>query len=132
MIELTGELLPASDPTDAQLVRFQCTLGNCGVTPPPPGNAERQNSETRRAALRGLSAVSAHTDRRARLQAFRRPVLTMTGVNTVPFHRRINEILAANFPVVERAELTGGHTAPVIATDDFVAKLRAFVARPRP
>jgi len=132
MIELTGELLPASIPTDAQLVRFQCALGNCGVIPPAPGSADRSNWETRRAALRGLSAVSSHTDRLARLQAFRRPVLIMTGSGTVAFHRRINEVLAENFPVVERVEVRGGHTAPVTAVEEFAAKLTAFISKQPP
>jgi pimeloyl-ACP methyl ester carboxylesterase len=127
MIELTTELLPTGTPADTQLVRFQCALGNCGITPPAEGAADRQNWETRRAALRGLSAVPNHTDRVARLHSFRRPVLMMSGSSTVPFHRRINEILASHFPVVERVQLAGGHTAPVTATDEFVAKLRAFI-----
>jgi pimeloyl-ACP methyl ester carboxylesterase len=129
MIALTGELGPDRDPTDAQLVRFMCTLGNCGAQPPAAGHADRKNWDTRRSALRGLSAVSNHTDRIARLQAFRKPVLIMTGTNTVPFHRRINEVLAAGFPADERVEITGGHTAPVTAADEFVAKLRAFISR---
>ena len=129
MIELTRELLPTNTPTDAQLVRFQCALVNCAVTPPADGAADRQNWETRRAALRGLSAVSNHTDRLARLQAFRRPVLIMSGSSTVPFHRGINEILAENLPRVERVQITGGHTAPVTAIEEFVATLRAFIVR---
>jgi pimeloyl-ACP methyl ester carboxylesterase len=129
MIELTRELLPTSTPTDAQLVRFQCALGNCAVTPPAGSAIDRQNWDTRRAALRGLSAVSSHTDRVARLQAFRRPVLIITGSSTVPFHRRINEILAQHLPAVERAEVSGGHTAPVTAIEEFTAKVKAFIIR---
>ena len=129
MIDLTRELLPTATPTDAQLVRFQCALGNCAVTPPADGAADRQQWETRRAALRGLSAVANHTDRLARLQAFRRPVLIMTGSSTVPFHRRINEILAEQLPAAERAEVSGGHTAPVTAIEEFAAKLEAFITR---
>ena len=129
MIELTRELLPTSTPTDAQLVRFQCALGNCAVTPPAAGAADRQNWDSRRAALRGLSAVSNHTDRVARLRAFRRPVMIMTGSSTVPFHRRINEILAEHLPTVERAEVSGGHTAPVTAIEEFAATLKAFIIR---
>jgi pimeloyl-ACP methyl ester carboxylesterase len=85
----------------------------------------------RRSALRGLSVIPAHTDNTARLRTFRRPVLIMTGSNTVPFHRRINEILAQTLPLAERIELAGGHTTPVSAADDFVATLQAFLARHR-
>lgn len=131
MVELTRELVPERDPTDEQYVRFLCALGNCGAKPPAVGQPDWQDWVTRRSALRGLSAVSSHTDRAARLQAFRRPVLIMTGVNTVPFHRRINDILAANFELAERVEVTGGHTAPITAREEFVATLQAFLARHR-
>jgi hypothetical protein len=35
----------------------------------------------------------------------------VTGKNTVAFHRRIDEILAAQCPVVERLELPGNHAS---------------------
>jgi pimeloyl-ACP methyl ester carboxylesterase len=131
MVELCKELLPARAPTDEQYVRFLCALGNCGAKPPASGHPDREAWETRRSALRGLSAVSNHTDRTARLEAFRRPVLIMTGADTVALHRHLNDILAATLPIVERVELAGGHTAPVTARDEFVAKLRAFLTRHR-
>lgn len=132
MSDLTRELVPEKEPTDAQYVRFLCALGRCGAVPPSAGQPDSQDWAARRSALRGLSAVANHTDRAVRLKGFRRPVLIMTGTDTVPFHRRINEILAANLPMAERVELSGGHTAPVTARDDFVAKLRGFLARHRP
>jgi pimeloyl-ACP methyl ester carboxylesterase len=131
MYELGKELGPEGEPTDAQYARFLCALGNCGAKPPVVGQPDWQDWVTRRSALRGLSAVPNHTDRTGRLKSFRRPVLIMTGANTVAFHRRINDILAANFPMAERVELAGGHTAPVTAPEDFVAKLRAFLTRHR-
>lgn len=131
MYELSREFDPDTEPTDAQFVRFQCALGNCGAKPPAPGQQGSEDWALRRAALRGLSAVPNHTDDAARLKAFRRPVLVMTGSSTVAFHRRINEILAASLPMAERVELGGGHTAPVTARDEFVATLRAFLLRHR-
>ena len=131
MCELGKELDPETEPTDAQYVRFLCALGNCGAKPPVVGQPGWQEWVTRRSAMRGLSVVPNHTDSTARLKAFRRPVLIMTGADTVAFHRRINDILAANFPIAERVELAGGHTAPVTAREDFVAKLRAFLMRHR-
>lgn len=129
MFELTSELVPEKEPTDDQYTRFLCALGRCGAAPPAAGQPDLQDWVTRRSALRGLSAVPNHTDRLVRLKGFRRPVLIMTGADTVAFHRRINDILAANFPMAERVELPGGHSAPVASRDDFVATLRAFLAR---
>jgi pimeloyl-ACP methyl ester carboxylesterase len=131
MYELSKGFGPEREPTDDQYVRFLCALGNCGAKPPSSGEPERQDWVARRSALRGLAAVANHSDRRERLKTFRRPVLIMTGTETVAFHRRINDILAGDFPMAERVELTGGHSAPVTAREEFVAKLRAFLARHR-
>jgi pimeloyl-ACP methyl ester carboxylesterase len=129
MFELSRELDPVRDPTDDQLVRFRCVLGTCGMTPPAANDPARDDWMARRAALRGLSAVANHSDSTARLRAFRRPVLIVTGTTTVSFHRRINDILAATLPRAERAELPGGHGAVATAPDQFIATLRAFLAR---
>lgn len=129
MFELARELGPLRDPTDDQLVRFRCILGVCGAAPPDAGAAGRDEWIARRGALRGLSAVADHTDRPARLPAFQRPVLIVTGTTTVSFHRRINDILAAALPRAERVELPGGHGAVVTAPREFIAALRAFLAR---
>lgn len=129
MFELSRELDPVRDPTDDQLVRFRCVLGTCGTTPPAANEPGRDDWMARRAALRGLSVVADHSDNATRLSAFRRPVLIVTGATTVSFHRRINDILAAALPRAERAELPGGHGAVATAPDEFIAMLRAFLAR---
>jgi pimeloyl-ACP methyl ester carboxylesterase len=130
IIELTRELTPQHDPTDDQLVRFRCALGNC-VSPPRAGDPRRQDWDRRRAALRGLAAVADHRDDPDRLRRFDRPVLILTGAQTVRFHRRIDDLLAAALPTVERADLPGGHDAPSAAPNAFVAALRAFFQRHR-
>jgi len=130
MIALTRELRPDTVPTDNQLARFRCALGMC-ADPPSPGDAARPDWERRRAALRGLSSVAEHTDDPDRLKTFRRPVLIMTGTETVPFHRRIDDLLASSLPRAERVELPGGHNAPASAPDAFITALEAFLARHR-
>ena len=129
MYELGREFGPTDEPTDEQYVRFLCALGNCGVKPPSRTEAGWEEWVSRRSALRGLSVVSAHVDDINRLKTFRRPVLIVTGSNTVSFHRRINEILATHFPMVERVELPGGHGASASAQEEFVNKMRAFIAQ---
>lgn len=131
MVELVRTFGPADEPTDDQFVRFQARLGRGGAKPLAPGEPGGEEWAARRAALRGLSAVANHADDPARLNGLRVPVLIVTGRDTVAFHRRINDILAASLPVVERVELLGGHRAPDTARDEFVAKLRAFLARHR-
>lgn len=131
MIELTRELRPDRAPTDDQLTRFRCALGKCVERPPRDDVASWQDWEKRRAALRGLSAAAEHTDDPERLKTLRRPVLIITGTQTVSFHRRINDLLASHLPLVERVELPGGHGAPSSAPDTFIAELKAFLSRHR-
>src|SRR5262249_6881993 len=105
MYELLLTLGPETQPTDDQWIRFRCLLGECGLKPPDPGDARAQEWAARRDALRGLSAVAHMKVDLKRLTSFRKPVLMVTGDSTVSFHRRIDEILAAQFPTVERLDL---------------------------
>ena len=131
MFELCLTLQPTIEPTDDQLLRFLCALGSCGLKPPAQSDAGWQEWAFRRSALRGLSAVATHTDNIDRLRRFNRPVLIVTGSETVSFHRRIDEILATQFPTAERLELPGGHGAVVSAPQQFVRGLTEFVNRHR-
>ena len=130
IIELLRELTPERSPTDDQLARFRCALGAC-TEPPPDGTAGRQDWDRRRSALRGLSVIAAHGDDPDRLRRFGRPVLIVTGNQTVRVHRRIDDLLAAALPKAERVELPGGHSAQVTAADAFIEALRSFLGRHR-
>ena len=66
-----------------------------------------------------------------RLKNFRKPVLIVMGKSTVSFHRRINDILAAQCPVVERLELPGTHAAVVTEQAEFLNGLQSFLERHR-
>jgi pimeloyl-ACP methyl ester carboxylesterase len=129
MFELSLTFKPMIDPTDEQLVQFLCALGNCGLKPPAQTDAQWKEWAFRRSALRGLSVVATHTDTIDRLKKFRRPVLIVTGTATVSFHRRINDILATQFPDVKRLELAGGHGAVATAPQQFVTGLMQFLNR---
>jgi pimeloyl-ACP methyl ester carboxylesterase len=130
MYELVRTFGPTIEPTDDQFVRFLCAVGNCNVKPPARTGAEWEVWVSCRAALRGFSVIADHTDDVNRLKNFRRPVLVMTGSSTISFHRRIDDILATHLPLAESTELPGDHGAPVSVQDEFVSKMRAFLARP--
>jgi pimeloyl-ACP methyl ester carboxylesterase len=129
MDDLLRTLGPEIEPNDDQFVRFQCALGACGVTVPAAADAARDDWIWRRAALRGLAIVAAHTDDTRRLREFQRPVLILTGESTVSIHRRVDDLLAKEFSLAERAELPGGHAAPATASEAFIGAVRAFLAR---
>ena len=131
MCQLLRTLEPVNEPTDQQLVSFRRLLGRSGLEPVARGQPGWEEWVANRSALRGLAAVEKHTDDPERLRAFQKPVLIVTGKDTVNFHRRINDILATRLPLVERVELPGGHRAPTTARDEFVSELQAFLARHR-
>ena len=131
MCELLLTLRPDVEPSDEQWIRFRCLLGECGLERPDPASAAWQEWVSRRSALRGLSAIATLKGDVDALANFRRPVLIVTGTDTVSFHRRINEILASHFPIVERLELPGTHAAVVTSQDAFLTGLRSFLERQR-
>jgi pimeloyl-ACP methyl ester carboxylesterase len=126
--ELTRHFGPTAEPTDDQLVAF---LRSLGVPDPRPPRADEPGWTTwlaRKASLRGLRAIQEHRDDVRRLKTFDRPVLLVTGSNTTAFHRRVNDILAAHLPLIQRAELPGGHAAAIEEYAAFSAILRDFLA----
>jgi pimeloyl-ACP methyl ester carboxylesterase len=131
MYEFLLTLQPDVDPSDEQWIRFRCLLGECGLERPDPGSVGWQEWVSRRSALRGLSAIATLKGNVDALANFRRPVLIVTGTNTVSFHRRIDEILATHFPIVDRLELPGTHSAIVTAQDVFLNGLRSFLEKRR-
>ena len=130
-IAVMHELVPGADATNDQVAAFMCVMGTCGAELPEDGSTELKNWEALRAALRGFAAVPLHRDSVDRLKAFTKPVLLMAGSETVDFHRRINDRLAAALPRVQQASVTGGHTALATARDEFVEKWRAFIETSR-
>jgi pimeloyl-ACP methyl ester carboxylesterase len=78
--------------------------------------------------MRGLAAVIAHKEDEAALRRLSCPVLLLTGSRSVPFHRRINELLAQLLSMVESSELEGTHTAPRGNKEGFLRELRGFLA----
>ena len=129
MTALVRRFHPTHVPTDAQLVEFLRALGDCNTSAPAQNDPLRAQWLNRRRCLRGLSAVPNHIDDVERLRNFERPVLLVTGAESPRFHRRINELLAAQLPMVQTAELPGGHSAVNTARNAFLARLRSFLVR---
>lgn len=127
--ELTSAMTPSATPSDEELFRFRCLLGACPPGIPSHDDPARGEWDISRRAMRGLAAVPAHREDHARLAQLRVPVLLLHGSESVPFHRRMNELLARALPRAERGELPGGHSAPRTARSAFNEQLRAFLAR---
>lgn len=126
MIQLTKKFTPDASISEAQLAQFRCILDNCDTAvirnhPQWPVWIKQKDR------LRGLSVVANHTDSIERLHSFKQPVLILTGEGTVAFHRRINELLAKEFPVVTSKEIAGGHSAPQAAVNEFIGAIKKFI-----
>ncbi len=128
MRDLTSQLTPSTIPSDQQYFRFRCLLGECPSHIPDSSDSTRAEWDLRRSAMRGLAAVAEHKEDEAALKKLACPVLLMTGSRSVPFHRRINDLLAQKIPKVEKSELEGTHTAPRSNKDGFLRQLRRFLA----
>lgn len=116
----TGEI------TEADLRAFVCGVGLC-----PPGRDPQELPQwpswmQHRRSLRNSSAVFDHADDPARLRAFHRPVLLVTGTGTAAFLRRVHETLARELPLVRTTEMPAGHAPHIVSIDRFLEDLAVF------
>jgi pimeloyl-ACP methyl ester carboxylesterase len=128
MTTLVRNFSQRREPTDSQLVAFRRALGDYDANAPTTDDPRWPQWLRTRRCLRGLSAVTDHADEVERLKNFGRPVLLIAGADSPRFHRRINELLAAHFPIVESAELPGGHWAVNTARTAFLTRCVHFWA----
>jgi pimeloyl-ACP methyl ester carboxylesterase len=81
-----------------------------------------------RRSLRAGPAPFDHTDDPARLRAFDRPILLVTGHGTSPFLRAVHDTLATTLPRARTLELDGGHAPHLVEMDPFLDALAGFHA----
>jgi pimeloyl-ACP methyl ester carboxylesterase len=79
-----------------------------------------------RRSLRAVAAPLEHEDDPARLGAFERPVLLVTGSGTSALLRRIHDELAARLPNAVTTELPGGHAPQLVSMEPFLETLSRF------
>jgi pimeloyl-ACP methyl ester carboxylesterase len=128
MMALTKELTPQAEITEEMVARFRCELLDCETTPVQelPQWLIWLNQKDR---LRGLSAVSDYKLDVRKIHQFRQPVLIITGTESVPFHKRINALLTAEFPNAMAESIESDHAIPSKAPLDLVKCLKNFVKR---
>ena len=126
MIQLSQTFTPDATITESQLAQFRCILDSCD-TAAIRNHPQWQIWAKQKNRLRGLSAVANHSDSIVRLHSFRQPVLLLTGTGTVPFHRRINQLLLAELPNAILKEIAGAHSAPQVAAGEFIQAIKEFI-----
>jgi hypothetical protein len=78
--------------------------------------------------LHGLSVINQYKVDFEKLHQFQKPVFIITGTQTVPFHKKIDELLTAEFPKGKTTSFTGGHTAVNTNSTEIVDLLKAFLS----
>lgn len=117
---------PAVVITEKDVINFRCGLLNCDsidIKKHPQWSMWLKQKDR----LRGLAAVNKYKNKIKKLNRFNKPVLIMNGSSTVVFHKRINELLAAEFPHAVKKEIPGGHNAPVAYAIEFTKAMTDFI-----
>jgi pimeloyl-ACP methyl ester carboxylesterase len=126
MKALSKQFTPQAEITEEMVKQFRCELMNCDTFdirkhPLWPTWLKQKNR------LRGLSAVSNYEVDLKKTHQFGKPVLIITGTQTVPFHKKIDELLAAEFPLAKTATIPGGHTAINTSPKEFIECLLRYL-----
>ena len=116
---------------EADVEHFRCLLGDCEGGRSPRDLPQWPQWVKHRNSLRALYSVGEYKDDPARLKELTMPALIVSGAQTVPFHRSMNEILLQILPNAEPLELPAGHNSPAAAPDHFVNSWQSFQDRAR-
>lgn len=126
MQELLKQFTPQAEITLNMVRQFRCDLINCDTFDiyqhPLWTTWVKQKNR-----LRGLSVTGEYKINFKKLHQFRKPVLIVTGTQTVPFHKRMNELLTNEFFSAKTASIRGGHTAINTNPNDFIESLLKFL-----
>lgn len=127
MQELLQQLSPRANITDDLVKAFRCALMNCDtfdIRQHPLWTTWLKQKDR----LRGLSVINQYKVNLEELQLFQKPVFIITGTQTVPFHKKIDELLAAALPLAKTAGIAGGHTVVNTNTAEFIQQLKSFLS----
>jgi len=120
--------LSVEDITEDQLAWFTHFAGFVPPSVEPRSLPQWEVWLQHRQSLRNNIVVFEHKDSLARLQNFHKPVLLLTGEGTSPFLSEIIEVLGELLPDVRTVRFPGGHAPHIVARNDFLSRLRDFLA----
>jgi pimeloyl-ACP methyl ester carboxylesterase len=124
--KITIQLKPTAEITDEQIEQFRCLQVNCdsvNIRMLPQWNSWLQQ----RNKLRGLSATFEHKIDTAQLAQFKKPVLILTGTQTAPLNKRIDELLQKELAGSRLLYIESGHSIPTQAPKELVKDILEFV-----
>ncbi|NTS40427.1 alpha/beta hydrolase [Flavisolibacter sp. BT320] len=124
--KLTRQFTPEAKITEEMIKDFRCEMTNCDTVDIrqhpmwPKWLAQKDR-------LRGLSVVPAYKVDFKAMHAFQKPVLIVTGTNTIEPNKTINQLLLREFPNAHPASLPGDHIAVYQHAEVFVQHVRKFL-----
>jgi pimeloyl-ACP methyl ester carboxylesterase len=124
--ELTRQFKPQITITEEMIASFRQAISSCDTC-----NIRRHPMWTKwlkqKDRIRGLSVVPDYKIDFTKLHAFQKPVLIVTGTNTIKPNAVVNELLSKEFPKAKTGSLPGDHIAIYQNPETFVQMLKAFV-----
>ncbi|MEO7445565.1 MAG: alpha/beta hydrolase [Ferruginibacter sp.] len=126
MQKLLRKFLPQANITEDMIKEFRCELMDCDsfdIYKHPLW----QTWVKQKNRLRGLAVINKYKVDCKDLHRFLKPVLIVTGTQTVLFHKKIDALLAGEFPLGKTTNITGGHAAININATEFVTRLKNFL-----
>ena len=124
--ELTKYFTPQANITEEMIKNFRCKMTNCDTFdirshPMWPKWLEQKDR------LRGLSVVPGYRIDFAKLHAFQKPVLIVTGTTTIEPNKTIDKLLSRDFSNAKTVNLPGDHIAIYQKPETFVLLLKEFL-----
>lgn len=126
MQELLKELTPQATISEKHVERFRCALLNCD-TINIRSHPQWRTWVGQKNRLRGLSVLNKYKVTTKQLNEFKKPVLIITGSQTIAFHKKIDEILAKGFPSAKELFLNSGHAVPTTVPLELAKAIREFI-----
>ncbi|MBC7887464.1 MAG: alpha/beta hydrolase [Ferruginibacter sp.] len=124
--ELTKNFTPQANITEEMVKSFRCKLSNCDTFDirQHPNWPQWVKQKDR---LRGLSVVPEYKIDFKKLHAFQKPVLVVTGTNTIEPNKIVDKLLSHEFQNAITDSLPGNHIAVYQNKETFVQILKAFL-----
>lgn len=124
--ELTRQFKPQATITEEMIASFRQIIASCDTCdihrhPMWPKWLKQKDR------IRGLFVVPDYKIDFAKLHAFQKPVLIVTGTNTIEPNAVVNELLSKEFSKAKTGSLPGDHIAIYKNADTFVQLLKAFL-----
>ena len=123
--ELTKDFTPLATITEEMIKSFRCSMTNCD-TFKIQAHPMWRTWLSQKDRLRGLSVVSGYKINFEKLHAFQKPVLILTGTNTIEPHKTVDKLLLREFSTATAASFPGDHISIYQNPETFTRIIKAF------